>query len=231
VFVPAVLTIAAVTFVGWWAIVGDPIGGLSAAVAVLIIACPCALGLATPTAIMVGTGRGAALGILIKSAELLETSRRIDTVVLDKTGTLTEGRMTLREACAAEGEDPDRLLALAASAEASSEHPIAAAIASAARERGLALREAQDFGSSTGHGVSAAIEGLAVHVGRRKLMADRGLDCRRRLRPRRRRRKVVASPSSSAAGTAAALSRSATPSSREPRSSWLPFTTAGSRWR
>ncbi len=175
VFVPAVLAIAILTFLGWWLIAGAPVAGLTAAVAVLIIACPCALGLATPTAIMVGTGRGAALGVLIKSAAVLETSRQIDTVVLDKTGTLTEGRMTLRGMCAADGEDTDRLLACAASAEASSEHPIAAAIVTAAQEQGLHLPGAEDFVSSTGRGVAAAVQGTVVQVGRRELMASHDL--------------------------------------------------------
>ncbi len=176
VFVPAVLAVAILTFLGWWLIAGAATSGLTAAVAVLIIACPCALGLATPTAIMVGTGRGAALGVLIKSAEALETSRRIDTVVLDKTGTLTEGRMTLRGQRVAAGEDPDLVLARAASAEASSEHPIAAAIVAAAREQRLQLVEAQDFLSTAGHGVGATVRGTKVNVGRRELMAQRHLE-------------------------------------------------------
>jgi cation-transporting ATPase V len=172
VFVPVVLLIAAVTFLGWWLLAGDPTGGVVAAVAVLIIACPCAMGLATPTAILVGTGRGAALGVLIKGGEVLEASRRIDTVVFDKTGTLTEGRMTLQAWAAATGEQADRVLALAASAEASSEHPIAAAIVTAAREEGIATKAASDFVSTAGHGVSASVDGLEVTVGRRKRFDD-----------------------------------------------------------
>ena len=135
-FVPLVLAIAAVTFVGWCLAAGDANQGLVSAVAVLIIACPCAMGLATPTAIMTGTGRGAALGVLIKSPEVLERSRRIDTVVFDKTGTLTTGQMQLGDVIPAAGENAVVMLARAASVEASSEHPVAAAIVAGADEHG-----------------------------------------------------------------------------------------------
>ncbi len=135
VFVPVVLTIAAATFLTWWLAVGDPAAGLLASVAVLIIACPCALGLATPTALMVGTGRGAALGVLIKGGDVLQRSRKVDTVVLDKTGTLTHGRMSLTDVRLVDGEDEADALAHVAGVEALSEHPIAAAVVAGARER------------------------------------------------------------------------------------------------
>ncbi|MDX6646252.1 MAG: copper-transporting P-type ATPase [Miltoncostaeaceae bacterium] len=174
-FVPAVLVAAALTLAGWWLLAGEPAKGVTAAVAVLIIACPCALGLATPTAIMVGTGRGAAMGVLITGGEALERSRRVDTVVLDKTGTLTEGRMRLAEVVPAAGEDPDRLLALAAAAEADSEHPIGRALVAGARARGLAMEPASGFVSSPGRGVRAVVASRRVAVGRRSLMTDEGL--------------------------------------------------------
>jgi cation-transporting ATPase V len=170
IFVPVVVAIAAVTFVGWW-LAGDPTQGLVSAIAVLIIACPCAMGLATPTAIRAGTGRGAALGVLIKSAEVLESSRRVDMVVFDKTGTLTQGKMTLRKRAVAGGEDEREVLARAAAVEASSEHPIAAAVVAAARERGLTVAGAVDLFSVAGHGVTARVAGETVSVGRRALMS------------------------------------------------------------
>ncbi len=138
----------------------------------LIIACPCALGLATPTALMVGTGRGAQLGILIKGPEVLENTRRVDTVVLDKTGTVTTGRMTLLDAVPADGEDPERLLRLAGAVEAASEHPIAQAVARGAAERSGALPPVEDFANVEGLGVQGIVEGAAVVVGRRRLLAD-----------------------------------------------------------
>jgi cation-transporting ATPase V len=169
VFVPVVLVLAALTLAGWALLAGDPRQGVVAAVAVLIIACPCALGLATPTAIMVGTGRGAALGILIKGGEVLERSRTIDTVVFDKTGTLTAGRMALTDVIPAAGVDADRLRAWAAAAEAGSEHPVGRAIADGG------TLAATDFAAVAGHGVRATVEGTVVHVGRRRLMDDAGL--------------------------------------------------------
>jgi heavy metal translocating P-type ATPase len=147
---------------------------LVSAVAVLIIACPCAMGLATPTAIMTGTGRGATLGVLIKSAEVLESSRRVDTVVFDKTGTLTTGRMHLREVMASDGESVDLVLARAASVENSSEHPIAAAIVQGARDRGMAIPASREFESSTGRGVSAVVPETRVFVGRRGFISEQG---------------------------------------------------------
>jgi Cu+-exporting ATPase len=138
----------------------------------LIIACPCALGLATPTALMVGTGRGAQLGILIKGPEVLESTRRVDTVVLDKTGTLTTGRMTLLDVLPVPGEDSGRLLRLAGALEDASEHPIAQAVARAAAERGGPLPPVEGFASIEGLGVRGVVEGHAVVVGRRRLLAE-----------------------------------------------------------
>ena len=175
VFVPVVAGIAVVSFLGWSVIGGDAAAGLLAAVAVLIIACPCALGLATPTAIMVGTGRGAAMGILIKGGEVLQRSTRVDTVVFDKTGTLTSGRMSLTDVIAGDGTDAQVLLARAAAVESGSEHPIGQAVVAAARDRGIVPPIASGFASQAGHGVSAAVEGVVVHVGRRKLMNETGL--------------------------------------------------------
>jgi cation-transporting ATPase V/Cu+-exporting ATPase len=181
VFVPAVIGVAALTFAGWWWLGGDPVKALTAAVAVLIIACPCALGLATPTAIMVGTGRGAELGILIKSVEVLERTRRITTVVFDKTGTLTEGRMALTDAVPGQATTTHELLRLAGAAEAASEHPIGAAIAAAARQQGGGLPAVQGFRALAGAGVRAGVEvtpgepPVTVWVGRRKLAAEAGL--------------------------------------------------------
>jgi Cu+-exporting ATPase len=170
IFVPVVLTLTVATL-GFW--IGTGAGGaFTAAVAVLIIACPCALGLATPTALMVGTGRGAQLGILIKGPEVLENTRRVDTVVLDKTGTVTTGRMTLLDVVAADGEDPQQLLRLAGALEAASEHPIAQAVARGAAERTGALPPVEGFANVEGLGVHGVVEGSAVVVGRRRLLAD-----------------------------------------------------------
>ena len=172
IFVPIVLALAVATL-GFWIGTGAGLpAAFTAAVAVLIIACPCALGLATPTALMVGTGRGAQLGILIRGPEVLESTRRVDTVVLDKTGTVTTGRMTLLDVVAADGEDADRLLRLAGALEAASEHPIAAAVARAAAERTGALLEVEDFRNVEGLGVTGVVDGSAVVVGRRRLLAD-----------------------------------------------------------
>ncbi|MGH2953331.1 MAG: heavy metal translocating P-type ATPase [Solirubrobacterales bacterium] len=176
VFVPAVIAVAVATFAAWWLLAGDSTAGFLASVAVLIIACPCALGLATPTALMVGTGRGASMGVLIKGGEVLERSRRIDTVVFDKTGTLTRGEMSLLEVDPLAGERAEEVLRRAAAVEALSEHPVAEAIVASARERGLPLPEARNFESSAGHGVWADVEGTTVVVGRRKLLRERGLE-------------------------------------------------------
>ena len=167
VFVPVVIGIALITLIGWLA-AGQPAGAaFTAAVAVLIIACPCAMGLATPTALLVGTGRGAQLGILIKGPEVLESTRTIDTVVLDKTGTITTGRMTLADVAAAPGEDPAEVLRLAGAVEDASGHPIAAAIAAGAREQlGADLPGVRSFASHQGLGVSGVADGHATVAGR-----------------------------------------------------------------
>ncbi|MGY1849508.1 heavy metal translocating P-type ATPase [Blastococcus sp. SYSU DS1021] len=172
VFVPVVLVITAGTL-GFWIGTGAGLpAAFTAAVAVLIIACPCALGLATPTALMVGTGRGAQLGILIKGPEVLESTRRVDTVVLDKTGTVTTGRMTLLDVVPAAGEDADRVLRLAGALEAASEHPIAQAVARGATERTGSLPSVAEFANVEGLGVQGVVEGSAVVIGRRRLLAD-----------------------------------------------------------
>ena len=167
VFVPVVIGVALLTLAGWLAAGQPPAAAFTAAVAVLIIACPCAMGLATPTALLVGTGRGAQLGILIKGPEILESTRAIDTVVLDKTGTLTTGRMTLAGVAAAPGEDPAEVLRLAGAVEDASGHPIAAAIAAGARDRlGTGLPGVENFSSHHGLGVSGVADGHAVAAGR-----------------------------------------------------------------
>ncbi len=175
VFVPVVIALAVGTL-GFWLGSGGGAGtAIAAAVAVVIVACPCALGLATPTALLVGTGRGAQLGILITGFQVLESTRRVDTVVLDKTGTLTTGRMTLLERIAVAGEDPDELLRLAGAVENASEHPVAQAIAAAAVERCGRLPAVSSFGNVEGLGVRGTVEGRAVTVGRVALLAEQGL--------------------------------------------------------
>ena len=176
VFVPIVIVIALATLVAWLAITGHAGLALTAAVAVLIIACPCALGLATPTALMVGTGRGAQLGILIKGPEILERTRRITTIVLDKTGTLTEGRMRVADVVPLNGAVPAEVLRLAGAAEDASEHPIADAIADRAREDVGDLPRVESFQSRTGLGVEAVVDGHAVLVGRPSFLAEWGLE-------------------------------------------------------
>jgi cation-transporting ATPase V/Cu+-exporting ATPase len=187
VFVPVVALVALGTLAVWWLILGDPDGGLVAAVAVLIIACPCALGLATPTAIMVGTGRGAAMGILIKGGEVLERSTRIDTVVFDKTGTLTKGQMALTDVVPAGGVDGDDLLRRAAAVEDASEHPVGRTVVDGARARGLTLPGASQFRAVAGHGVQATVDGVVVAVGRRKFMAESNLSVAAELEEQARR--------------------------------------------
>jgi Cu+-exporting ATPase len=166
IFVPVVLVLALATFGVWIGVTGDTVAAFTAAVAVLIIACPCALGLATPTALMVGTGRGAQLGILIKGPEVLESTRRVDTVVLDKTGTVTTGRMTLQEVHVAEGTDETQLLRLAGALEHASEHPVARAVATGAEQRVGTLPVAEHFENVPGRGVRGRVEGHEVAVGR-----------------------------------------------------------------
>jgi Cu+-exporting ATPase len=172
IFVPIVIGLAAATL-GFWLGNGAGAGAaFTAAVAVLIIACPCALGLATPTALLVGTGRGAQLGILIKGPEVLESTRRVDTVVLDKTGTVTTGRMTLLDVVPAAGEDAGEVLRLAGALEDASEHPIAQAIAEGATERIGTLPPVEGFTNVEGLGVQGVVDGRAVLVGRTRLLAD-----------------------------------------------------------
>ncbi|MGP1283294.1 MAG: copper-transporting P-type ATPase [Parasphingopyxis sp.] len=175
-FVPAVVVIAIITFIVWsiWGPSPAMAYALVNAIAVLIIACPCALGLATPMSIMVGTGKGAQNGILIKNAEALETFEKVDTVVVDKTGTLTEGKPKLVAVETVSGVDEDELLRLVAAVERSSEHPLAAAIVDGTEDRGLELAEAHDFASVTGEGVEARVEGRAVAIGNEKMMQRTG---------------------------------------------------------
>ncbi len=174
---PAVIAVAIATFAVWFAAGPAPAFtmALVSAIAVLIIACPCALGLATPLSIQVGTGKGARAGILIRSAEALETAHKLDTVVLDKTGTITAGRPALTDVWPAGRWDEDKLLALVASAESDSEHPLAAAILAGARERGLTIPAAAGFGSVTGQGVRATADGHPVLVGSARLLAAAGI--------------------------------------------------------
>jgi Cu+-exporting ATPase len=172
VFVPIVIALSLATLAFWLLAGASAEVAFGAAVAVLIIACPCALGLATPTALLVGTGRGAQLGILIKGPEVLESTRRVDTVVLDKTGTVTTGRMSLVSAVPADGVSPDELLRVAGALEDSSEHPIARAVARGARERVGDLPPATDFANEAGRGVSGVVDGHAAVVGRRSWLAE-----------------------------------------------------------
>ena len=167
VFVPVVIAIALVTLASWWLATGDVEAAFTAAVAVLIIACPCALGLATPTAILVGTGRGAQLGILIRGPEVLEDTRRASVIVLDKTGTVTTGRMALQDVLVAEGEDPVVVGSMAAAVERGSEHPVARAIAG-----GLDVPPAEDFANHRGLGVTGRVGAVAVAVGRPAWVAE-----------------------------------------------------------
>lgn len=171
-FVPIVVLVATVTFAAWASLGPEPrlAYALVNAVAVLIIACPCALGLATPTSIMVGTGRGAMAGVLIKNAETLERLEKVKTLVIDKTGTLTEGRPVLQSIVPASGFTETALLQLAASVERASEHPLASAVESGARQRGLSFREVRAFRSHTGGGVEGTVEGNAVAVGNRPFL-------------------------------------------------------------
>jgi cation-transporting ATPase V/Cu+-exporting ATPase len=172
VFVPIVIIIAIVTFAIWMAVDGEIESAVRAAVAVLIIACPCALGLATPTAIMVGSGRGAELGVVFKGAQIFETARSIDTVVFDKTGTLTRGLMSLAEVDT--GEDLTTFLYRAGSVEAASEHPVARAVALGVEEHDIDLATPQDFRNYPGNGVVGNIDGTVVTVGSAKFLADHG---------------------------------------------------------
>jgi Cu+-exporting ATPase len=177
-FVPVVLVVAALTFAVWFAVAPDAAGfavALERAVAVLVIACPCALGLATPAAVAVGTGRAAELGILVKGGAVLEAAARVDTVFLDKTGTLTEGRPQLVDVVAAPGYEPNQVLAAAAAVERGSEHPLARAVTAGAAARGVAVESAHEFRSSVGSGVVGRVEGHDVVVGSRRHLASVGL--------------------------------------------------------
>jgi Cu+-exporting ATPase len=177
-FVPAVITAAVITFIIWGLVGPEPAMAYAIvnAVAVLIIACPCALGIATPMSIMVGTGRGAKEGVLIKNAESLEVFEKIDTLIVDKTGTLTEGKPRLETVEAAEGVDEAEFLWLAASLERGSEHPLAAAIVAGAEERDIDLSDVEGFDSVTGKGVKGKVEGRMVALGNRSMMASEGID-------------------------------------------------------
>jgi Cu+-exporting ATPase len=176
-FVPAVVLVALVAFFVWAVFGPEPsmVFAIVSAVSVLIIACPCALGLATPMSIMTATGRGAQAGVLIKDAEALERFAKVDTLIVDKTGTLTEGRPKLTDVVAAEGFDEGDLLMLAASLEKGSEHPLAEAIVDGASERGVTISEAQDFAAVTGKGVAGTVDGRAVALGNRAMMDDLGV--------------------------------------------------------
>ena len=175
VFVPVVIAIAVATL-GFWLGSGEGATyALTAAVAVLIVACPCALGLATPTALLVGTGRGAQLGLLIKGPEILESTREVDTIVLDKTGTVTSGEMSVREVVTARGHDEEEALRLIGALENGSEHPIARAIAVAASQRLGSLPDPEGFANNEGLGVEGIVAGRYVLVGRPQLLADRQL--------------------------------------------------------
>ena len=178
VFVPLVLVIAAATFLAWFVAGPEPrlTLALTSFIAVLVIACPCAMGLATPTAIMVGTGRGAEAGILIRGGEALETAHRVDTVVLDKTGTLTVGRPSIGGIVTASGVTPDELLDLAGSVEKGSEHPVGAALLARAREDELGFRPVEGFRAIGGLGVEATIDGTRVLVGSARLLREQGID-------------------------------------------------------
>jgi len=176
VFVPAVIALSLLTLVGWLVFGGTAAAAFTAAVAVVIIACPCALGLATPTALMVGAGRGAQLGILIKGPEILEHTRQITTIVLDKTGTVTEGRMEVAAVVPADGVREEELLRLAAAAEDASEHPIARAIADHGRQRLGALPPVEHFTSRAGLGVRARVDGHEVVIGRPAFLAEWGIE-------------------------------------------------------
>ena len=174
-FVPIVLVLAALTFAAWLVFGPSPVFALTATIAVLIIACPCALGLATPTAIMVGTGKAAEYGILVRGGEALEMTRKIDTIVLDKTGTLTRGKPAVTALVPSDGLSEHELLRLAAAAEVGSEHPLGEAIVVRARDLGVDLPPVTAFSSVTGKGIEAEIDGRSVAIGNRALMEQTGI--------------------------------------------------------
>ena len=177
-FVPAVVLVAVLAFIGWSVWGPEPRLALAllSSVAVLIIACPCALGLATPMAVMVGTGRGAGLGILIKNAEALETLERVDTLIVDKTGTLTEGKPAVTAVVPVDGADAEELVRVAAGLERGSEHPLAAAITQAAKDRGITVPVATDFQAEVGRGITGSVEGQPVLLGTEALLEQRGIE-------------------------------------------------------
>lgn len=177
-FVPAVLVVAVIAFVAWgiWGPEPRLAHGLVAAVAVLIIACPCALGLATPMSIMVGVGRGAGLGVLIKNAEALEHMEKVDTLVVDKTGTLTEGKPAVTRIIVSEGFEEEELLRIAAGVERASEHPLALAIVNAAMDRNIEIPSVSDFDSPTGKGAGGTIEGRRITLGNARFLGEAGID-------------------------------------------------------
>jgi Cu+-exporting ATPase len=220
VFVPVVIALAVATLGFWLGNGAGPTFAFTAAVAVLIIACPCALGLASPTALLVGTGRGAQLGLLIKGPEVLESTRRIDTVVLDKTGTVTTGETSVLAVHPAAGTDEAMVLRLAGALEDASEHPIAAAIAARARREATRLPAAEQFANHAGLGVEGLVEGHAVVVGRASFLAERGLRLPADLEARRREaegqgRTTIAVGWDGAARALLALADTVKPSSRE----------------
>ena len=174
-FVPAVIAIAVASGIAWFIGTGDFKFALTIFISVLVIACPCALGLATPTAIMVGTGKGAENGILIKSGDALESAHKINAIILDKTGTITEGKPSVTDLICASNFTQEKLLQLVASAEKNSEHPLGQAIVRGAQEKSLALLEAENFNSITGQGIEAQIAGLSVFVGNRKMMEEKNI--------------------------------------------------------
>jgi Cu+-exporting ATPase len=176
IFVPIVVAIALVAFLGWWQLGGDPVTGLLSAVAVLVIACPCALGLATPTAIMAGTGAAARSGILIKDAEALERAHRVNVVVFDKTGTLTHGKPIVTAIEPTHGGSADDVLALAAAAQAGSEHPLAKAVLAKAASQGILPKAPEEFRAFPGRGLEAIVAGRRVVIGNRRLMAERAIE-------------------------------------------------------
>ena len=181
VFVPVVIAVSVLTLAGWLAFGATTTAAFTAAVAVIVIACPCALGLATPTALMVGTGRGAQLGIVIKGPEVLEQTRQVTSIVLDKTGTITEGKMAIAELVPADGVSEEELLRLAASAEDASEHPIARAIAEQGRARLGTLPVAEHFSARAGRGIEAVVDGHVIVIGQPSLLNDWGVTLPRTL--------------------------------------------------
>ncbi|WP_278244300.1 copper-translocating P-type ATPase [Caldisalinibacter kiritimatiensis] len=175
VFVPTVVSISIITFIAWYLVTGNFTNALISSVAVLVIACPCALGLATPTAIMVGTGKGAENGILIKGGEYLEKAHSIDTIVFDKTGTITKGEPEVTDIISF-AKDEDTVLTLAASAEKGSEHPLGEAIVKRAKEKEIEFKEIENFEAIPGKGIQAVIEGKTIYVGNRKLMIEKDIE-------------------------------------------------------